>query len=93
MGDVLDLLHQTVTSPWVYLVIIAVTAVDASFPAVPGETVVITAGVFAAGGAPNLVAGPSPGCSRPAAGPAAGRAPGPRRGAAVNRGPRRYRRR
>lgn len=55
MGDVLDLLHQTVTSPWVYLLIIAVTAVDAFFPAVPGETVVITAGVFAAGGEPNLV--------------------------------------
>ncbi|MFE9956119.1 DedA family protein [Micromonospora sp. NPDC005299] len=55
MGDVLDLLHQTVTSPWAYLVIIAVTAVDAFFPAVPGETVAITAGVFAAGGEPNLV--------------------------------------
>ncbi|SCE85535.1 DedA family protein [Micromonospora mirobrigensis] len=54
MGDVLDLLHQTVTSPWVYLVIIAVTAVDAFFPAVPGETVVITAAVFAAGGEPHL---------------------------------------
>ncbi|WP_405091903.1 DedA family protein [Micromonospora sp. NBC_01392] len=56
MGDVLGLLHQTVTSPWVYLVIVAVTAVDAFFPAVPGETVVITAGVFAASGEPNLVA-------------------------------------
>ncbi|SBT50281.1 DedA family protein [Micromonospora auratinigra] len=55
MGDVLDLLHQTVTSPWVYLVIVAVTGVDAFFPAVPGETVVITAAVFAAGGEPNLV--------------------------------------
>ncbi|MEU8313606.1 MULTISPECIES: DedA family protein [unclassified Micromonospora] len=55
MGDVLDLLHHTVTSPWVYLLIIAVTAIDAFFPAVPGETVVITAGVFAAGGEPNLV--------------------------------------
>ncbi|KAB1915003.1 DedA family protein [Micromonospora sp. AMSO31t] len=55
MGDVLDLLHQTVTSPWAYLVIIVVTAVDAFFPAVPGETVAITAGVFAAGGEPNVV--------------------------------------
>jgi membrane protein DedA with SNARE-associated domain len=55
MGDVLDLLHQTVTSPWVYLVIVVVTAVDAFFPAVPGETVAITAGVFAAGGEPNVV--------------------------------------
>ncbi|WP_200208742.1 DedA family protein [Micromonospora coerulea] len=56
MASLLDLLHQTVTSPWVYLVIFAVTAVDAIFPAVPGETVVITAGAFAVGGEPNLVA-------------------------------------
>ncbi|MEV0721933.1 DedA family protein [Micromonospora purpureochromogenes] len=56
MESVLDLLHHTVTSPWVHLVILVVTAVDAFFPAVPGETVVITAGVFAAGGEPNIVA-------------------------------------
>ncbi|WP_422753881.1 DedA family protein [Micromonospora sp. WMMD708] len=56
MQSVLDLLHHTVTSPWVYLVIFVVTAVDAFFPAVPGETVLITAGVFAASGEPNLVA-------------------------------------
>ncbi|MEH0935695.1 DedA family protein [Micromonospora psammae] len=56
MQSVLDLFHHTVTSPWVFLVIFTVTAVDAFFPAVPGETVVITAGVFAAGGEPNLVA-------------------------------------
>ncbi|MGN9889367.1 DedA family protein [Micromonospora sp. L31] len=56
MESVLDLLHHTVTSPWVYLVILVVTAVDAFFPAVPGETVVITAGVFAAGGEPTIVA-------------------------------------
>ncbi|RZU72623.1 membrane protein DedA with SNARE-associated domain [Micromonospora kangleipakensis] len=56
MESVLDLLHHTVTSPWVYLVVFVVTAVDAFFPAVPGETVVITAAVFAAGGEPNVVA-------------------------------------
>lgn len=56
MESVLDLLHHTVASPWVYLVIFTVTAVDAFFPAVPGETVVITAAVFAPGGEPNLVA-------------------------------------
>lgn len=56
MEPVLDLFRHTVTSPWVYLVIFAVTAVDAFFPAVPGETVVITAGVLAAAGEPNLVA-------------------------------------
>jgi membrane-associated protein len=54
MQSVLDLLHQTITSPWVYLVIFLVTAVDAFFPAVPGETVVITAGVFATGEGPDL---------------------------------------
>ncbi|MFG1949841.1 DedA family protein [Micromonospora sp. NPDC048830] len=54
MQPVLDVLHGTITSPWVYLVIFVVTAVDAVFPAVPGETVVITAGVFAAGGHPAL---------------------------------------
>ncbi|MEH0820666.1 MULTISPECIES: DedA family protein [unclassified Micromonospora] len=56
MEPVLDLFRHTVSSPWVYLVIFAVTAVDAFFPAVPGETVVITAGVLAAAGEPNLVA-------------------------------------
>ncbi|WP_431905910.1 DedA family protein [Micromonospora carbonacea] len=54
MQSVLGLLHDTVTSPWVYLVIFAVTAVDAVFPAVPGETIVVTAGVFAVGGKPDL---------------------------------------
>ena len=53
MEAVLDLLHDTVTSPWVYLVIFGLTAVDAFFPAVPGEAAVITAG----------------GASPPAAGP------------------------
>ncbi|TDC66180.1 DedA family protein [Micromonospora sp. KC207] len=54
MQSVLDLLHDTITSPWVYLVIFVVTAVDAVFPAIPGEAVVVTAGVFAVGGQPNL---------------------------------------
>ncbi|MFF4877210.1 MULTISPECIES: DedA family protein [unclassified Micromonospora] len=57
MEALLDLLRDTVTSPWVYLVIFGLTAVDAFFPAVPGEAAVITAAVFAADGAhPNLVA-------------------------------------
>lgn len=52
---ILDFLHQTITSPWVYVAILLVAAVDAFFPAVPSETAVITAGVFAAAtGAPNL---------------------------------------
>ncbi|MET8305484.1 DedA family protein [Micromonospora sp. NPDC005173] len=57
MEALLDLLRDTATSPWVYLVIFGLTAVDAFFPAVPGEAAVITAAVFAADGAhPNLVA-------------------------------------
>ncbi|SCG19135.1 membrane protein DedA, SNARE-associated domain [Micromonospora echinofusca] len=58
MGDMesaLDLLRQLVTSPWVYLLIFGLTAVDAFFPAVPGEAAVITAAVLATGGNPNLV--------------------------------------
>ncbi|WP_434742372.1 DedA family protein [Micromonospora sp. SH-82] len=54
MQSLLDLLRETVTSPWVYLVIFLVTGVDAVFPVVPGETVVVTAGVFAATGQPDL---------------------------------------
>ncbi|MGC4807990.1 DedA family protein [Micromonospora sp. DT233] len=56
MQSVLDLLHHTITSPWVYLVIFLVTSADAVFPVVPGETVVVTAGVFAVGGQPDLAA-------------------------------------
>ncbi|MGW3601598.1 DedA family protein [Micromonospora sp. NPDC005161] len=55
MDSALDLLRQLVTSPWVYLLIFGLTAVDAFFPAVPGEAAVITAAVLAAnGGHPNL---------------------------------------
>ncbi|GAA5063096.1 membrane protein DedA with SNARE-associated domain [Thermocatellispora tengchongensis] len=55
MTDViLDLLHQVMTSPWVYLALFAVSLIDGFFPAVPSETSVITAGVFAAAGDPNL---------------------------------------
>ncbi|MCM0674644.1 DedA family protein [Micromonospora phytophila] len=56
MESVLDLLRQTVTSPWVYLLLFGLTAVDAFFPAVPGEAAVITAAVLATSGRPNLVA-------------------------------------
>ncbi|RCG30730.1 DedA family protein [Sphaerisporangium album] len=50
----LDLLNDVMTSPWVYLALFALAAVDGFFPAVPSETAVITAGVFAATGKPNL---------------------------------------
>ena len=44
------------SSPWIYVAIVAIAAIDAFFPAVPSETLVITAGVFAASiGEPNVV--------------------------------------
>ncbi|WP_406081922.1 DedA family protein [Micromonospora sp. NBC_00858] len=56
MMDLLDLLHQTMSSPWVYLAIFTIAVLDGFFPVVPSETAVITAGVFAASGAPYLPA-------------------------------------
>jgi membrane-associated protein len=53
---ILDLLRQAMTSPWVYLALFAVALIDGFFPAVPSETAVITAGVFAATGGPDVVA-------------------------------------
>lgn len=52
---VMEILEAAITSPWVYLAIVVVVAVDAFLPAVPSETLVITAGVFAAQGEPALV--------------------------------------
>jgi membrane protein DedA with SNARE-associated domain len=52
---ILELVHQVMTSPWVYVILVAIAAVDGFFPAVPSETAVITAGVFAAAsGQPNV---------------------------------------
>jgi membrane protein DedA with SNARE-associated domain len=41
-------------SPWVFAALFAFAAIDAFFPIVPSESLVITAGVFAATGEPNL---------------------------------------
>ncbi|TDE15178.1 DedA family protein, partial [Actinomadura sp. 6K520] len=43
-----------VSSPWFYLVLFAVAALDGFFPVVPSESLVITAGVYAASGRPEL---------------------------------------
>ncbi|MEV1331821.1 DedA family protein [Micromonospora costi] len=56
MMDLLELLHQTMSSPWVYLAIFGIAVLDGFFPVVPSETAVITAGVFAASGTPDLPA-------------------------------------
>lgn len=43
-------------SPWVYIALYAIAAIDAFFPVVPSETLVISAGVFAAAtGDPNVL--------------------------------------
>jgi membrane-associated protein len=51
----LELVHGVMSSPWIYVVLFAVSMIDGFFPVVPGETTVITAGVFAATGEPLLV--------------------------------------
>jgi membrane protein DedA with SNARE-associated domain len=52
-----ELLESAITSPWVYLALFGVALLDAFFPVVPAETMVITAGVFAATtGEPHLLA-------------------------------------
>jgi membrane-associated protein len=55
---VVDWITETVegamTSPWIYVALVAVAAIDAFFPIVPSESLVITAGVFAASGEPWL---------------------------------------
>ena len=47
---VFDQFEQWVSSDWAYAAIFAVAAIDAFFPLVPSETVVITAGVLAGAG-------------------------------------------
>lgn len=55
MADViLHLIEDIVSSPWIYLVLFAVAAVDGFFPIVPSEASILTAGVFAASGETSL---------------------------------------
>ena len=57
MADAItDLVEGAMGSPWVYLALCAFAAIDAFFPAIPSESLVISAGVFAATGEPNLFA-------------------------------------
>lgn len=43
-----DLIMQSIASPWLYLVLFAVTIVDGFFPPVPSETVLVAAAAVAA---------------------------------------------
>lgn len=54
MDGVIDLLHTAVTSPWFYLALFAVAVIDGFFPVVPSESMVITGGVYAASGEPEV---------------------------------------
>ena len=53
MDALLSLLEQTLTSPWLYALIAAAVAVDSTVPALPAETLVLTAGTYAAQGVPH----------------------------------------
>ncbi|NIK59902.1 DedA family protein [Kribbella shirazensis] len=58
MSDaILHFAHELMSSWWIYLALWGFAALDGFFPAIPSETLVVTAGVFAAAdGAPNLFA-------------------------------------
>ncbi len=55
LDAVVELAHQAVSSPQIYLALFALAAIDGFFPAVPSESLVITAGVFATAGEPKLL--------------------------------------
>lgn len=48
MDVINELVLQTIASPWLYLVLFAVTVVDGFFPPVPSETVLVAAAAVAA---------------------------------------------
>ena len=52
--DIVTLVQGALGSPWGLLALAAVAAVDGFFPVVPSESLVVTAGVFAAHGDQNL---------------------------------------
>lgn len=50
----MDYVEGAVGSPWVYLALFAFAMIDGFLPAVPSESLVVSAGVFAASGEPDL---------------------------------------
>lgn len=57
MADaILSFTRDLMSSGWIYPLIFGIAALDAFLPAVPGETLVVSAGVFAALGSPDLYA-------------------------------------
>jgi membrane protein DedA with SNARE-associated domain len=51
---VLTLLSGAVTSPWVYPALFSMALLDGVLPVLPAESLLITAGMYAASGRPNL---------------------------------------
>jgi membrane-associated protein len=54
-GSIIDLVNNAMSSPWIYLALFLLAALDSFLPLVPSETAVITAGVFAATGKPQVL--------------------------------------
>ena len=50
----MDYVEGAMGSPWVYVALFAFAAIDGFLPAVPSESLVVSAGVFAASGQPDL---------------------------------------
>ena len=56
IDGIVEAAESAMASPWIYLALLAFAAIDAFFPVVPSETLVISAGVFTATSAdPNLL--------------------------------------
>jgi membrane protein DedA with SNARE-associated domain len=55
MIDWLRLAEELVSSPWLYLILIAVSLLDSFLPAIPSEPVIVVAGVYAASGQTQLL--------------------------------------
>lgn len=55
MPDWLELASSFASSPWLYLILIAVSLLDSFLPLIPSEPVVIAAGVYAASGETELL--------------------------------------
>jgi membrane protein DedA with SNARE-associated domain len=55
MIDWLGLAEELISSPWLFLILIAVSLLDSFLPAIPSEPVIVVAGVYAASGETYLL--------------------------------------
>jgi membrane-associated protein len=53
LDSIFNAAHDAMNTPWIYVALFAFSTIDAFFPAVPSESLVISAGVFAASGEPT----------------------------------------